>query len=248
MAERTRRIHRGPDFTAPGIEDQHRREGDEAAEEHHLSDREYFAKPARAGSHHRETGRGKNLEQDRGINAHDLDAKRCIFCPWLQSLLRALRPIYRRQGFDIGRDGGAVLGAELRSIAHHLHHRAADAVAVRQVAGLQHGRDILLRPVADPLLRDVGHPSIAFEIRPARETLPEFDAAQKIARAVAFGAMRGPVHQISAPIPLRGFCRVGPERRAIEIQQFPNAERAPNFIMGSEDHSPPPRRPQPAAS
>ena len=56
---------------------------------------------------------------------------------------------------------------------------------------------------AKSLLRDVRHPALAFRIGPAGEALRRDDAAEKIARAVALGAMAETVDEIGAAIPLR---------------------------------------------
>src|SRR5882757_7533393 len=97
-------------------------------------------------------------------------------------LLWPRRPLHRRQRLDVVRDRVAVLRTELRGVADHAHHRAAGAVAVRRLPGLQEIGNVLLAPVGSPLLGDVGHEALAFGIGPARKTLRGDDAAKQIAR------------------------------------------------------------------
>src|SRR3954463_16404561 len=82
-------------------------------------------------------------------------------------LLRPRRSLHRGQRFDVVRDRGAILRRQLRSVADHARHRAASGVAFRRLSALQEIRDIFRAPVAKTLLRDVGHPALAFRIRSA---------------------------------------------------------------------------------
>src|SRR2546423_8863335 len=76
-------------------------------------------------------------------------------------LLRLLRAFDRRQRFDVGCHGVAVLGRKLRGIAHHRCHRAADRVAIRRVARLEDVGDVLLGIILQRSLRDVRDPALA---------------------------------------------------------------------------------------
>src|SRR5262249_39220490 len=97
-------------------------------------------------------------------------------------------------------------------------------IAVGHVAGLEHALDVALGVVADTRLVDVGDPTVAaFRIGTACEALAGDDRAEKIAGAVAFSAMPGPVDHVSAAVPLRGFGRIGLELLAVEEQEFPTA-------------------------
>src|SRR5205085_12500699 len=75
------------------------------------------------------------------------------------------------------------------------------------------------------LLRNVGHPALAFRIGPAGETLRGDDAAERIARAVTFGAMAKTVDKIGAAIPGGRMRGIGDKRFAVEEQQLPHADR-----------------------
>ena len=76
------------------------------------------------------------------------------------------------------------------------------------------------------LLGDVRHKALPFRIGTAGKALACNDAAEKIARAVAFGAMAETVDEIGAAIPLRRARLVGNEQPAVEEQQFPDADIA----------------------
>src|SRR5262249_10094358 len=136
-----------------------------------------------------------------------------------------LRPLDRRQRFYIARDRGAIPGRQLRRVAHDRAHRTADGIAVGQIAGLEDARDIALRIIADAGRRDVGDPAAAaLRIRAAGKSLACDDAAEHVARTVAFGAMARTVDEIGASVPLRRSARVRLERPAIEKQKFPTAQ------------------------
>src|ERR1041384_1695933 len=104
--------------------------------------------------------------------------------------LRRLGSLDRGQRADVGRERLAVGRAELLKAADDLGHLAAEAVAVRRLTGLEQLDEILLR-IGQALLRDVGHEAvgIAARIGSAGEALARDDAAQDIARRMAFGAM-----------------------------------------------------------
>src|SRR5271170_3660925 len=76
--------------------------------------------------------------------------------------------------------------------------------------------------------RDVRHPAFAVGRWAAGETFAGGDRAEKIARAVTFGAVSRSVHQISAAIPFRRLRRIGLKRPAVEEQQLPAADQAAN--------------------
>ena len=97
---------------------------------------------------------------------------------------------------------------QLRGVADHAHHRSAGGIAIGRLPGLEEIGDVLGAPVAEPLLRDVRHPALAFRVRPPGETLRRDDAAEKIARAVALGAMAETSDEIGAAIPLRRTRRI----------------------------------------
>src|SRR4051794_33550493 len=84
--------------------------------------------------------------------------------PW-----RPWRTVNRRQRFEKGRHRGAIRIAQLRRVLDDTRHRSARGVALRSLAGLEEPGDILFAPAAEALLRDVGHPTLALGIRPARE-------------------------------------------------------------------------------
>src|ERR1051326_7980195 len=70
-----------------------------------------------------------------------------------------LRPVHRRERFDVGGNGGAIFCRKLRGVAHPLAHRSADRVSVHGLPRLEQIGDVLLRPVAEALRRDVGNPA-----------------------------------------------------------------------------------------
>src|SRR5947209_456117 len=72
-----------------------------------------------------------------------------------------LAPLDRRQRFEVGGDGAAIFGRELRNVPHHRRHGAADRIAVGQVAGFEDVLDVALRVIADSHRGDVGHPALA---------------------------------------------------------------------------------------
>src|SRR4051794_38772698 len=94
--------------------------------------------------------------------------------------------------------GRAILCAELRGILDHARHRAADVVTVRRRARFEKIVDILLAPVGETFLRDVGDETLAFRIRPAGEALRSYDATEEIARAMTLRAMTERVDEIGA--------------------------------------------------
>src|ERR1019366_7396403 len=99
---------------------------------------------------------------------------------------------------------------------------------VRRHTGLERFRDIGLSPALELELGDVGNAALAIGARPAGEAQARDHATERVARRVTFRAVAGAVDQVSAPIPLRRSRRIGLERLAIEKQQLPEAERAPN--------------------
>src|SRR6185437_5096620 len=141
-------------------------------------------------------------------------------------LRRPLRPLDRRQRLHIFGDRIPILLAELRGVLDHPHHRAAGAVAVRCLASLEEIGDILHIPVAEPLLRDVLHPTLAFRIGTAGKALRGDDAAKKIARAVTLGTMAKAVDEIGAAIPGRRSRLIRHEQPVVEEQKFPDADIA----------------------
>src|SRR3954454_21703333 len=80
------------------------------------------------------------------------------------ALFRLFRPFYRWQCLDVGRHRVAVFGRELRGIALHRGHRAADRIAFGGLTGFQEIRDILAGIVTKALLRDIGNPALALGI------------------------------------------------------------------------------------
>src|SRR4030095_15202588 len=84
--------------------------------------------------------------------------------------------------------------------------------------------DILRAPVGEPLLRNVGHPALAFGIGAAGETLRLDDATEEIARAVTLRAMSETVDEIGAAIPRGRTGGVRRERFAVHEQPFPDAD------------------------
>src|SRR3984893_14937380 len=147
----------------------------------------------------------------------------------LRRLLRPRRSVDRRQRLEIFRDRRPIFGAELRSVLDHARHRAAGAVAIGHLPGFEEIGDVLRAPVANPLWRDVRHPALAFRVWPAGEALRCDDAAEKIARAVALGAMAEAVDQIGAAVPLRRVRGIRHERLAIHEQPFPDPDIAPDI-------------------
>src|SRR5262249_49913955 len=105
-----------------------------------------------------------------------------------------------------------------------LGHAATDGVAVGRHAGLEHVDDVLLRPIGEPLLSDVGDPAFAVRIRTAGKALRRNDAAGGVARAMALRAMPGTVDEIGAAIPGRRLRWVGCKDLAIEEQELPEAK------------------------
>src|SRR5262245_19399432 len=145
-----------------------------------------------------------------------------LFLLRLFRLFRRLGAFDRRQRLDVGRDRLAVgFGQALRR-AHHFGHRSADRIAGGRGAGGENLDDVGLGIIADALGRDVRDPVVAHGGGAAGEALALDDAAEEVARAVAFGAVAGAVDQIGAAIPGGGFARVGLERRGVEEQQFPH--------------------------
>src|SRR5258708_3013674 len=86
----------------------------------------------------------------------------------------------------------------------------------------------LLPPAPQPFLCEVPHPAPGFRGGAARKTLVGNDAAEKIARAVTFGAVAEGVDQIGAAIPLRRPRSIRGERLTIHEQQFPYSDSAPD--------------------
>ena len=62
--------------------------------------------------------------------------------------------------------------------------------------------------------------------RPASEALAFDDSAEEIARAVTFGAMAGPVHQVGATVPLRRLRRIGRKGPVVKEEELPHADQA----------------------
>src|SRR6185295_17690114 len=134
----------------------------------------------------------------------------------LSLLLWWLRAFDRRQRLDVGRHRGAILGAELRGVADHGRHWAADRVAVRCIAGFEQVGDVLLGVIAERLLGDVRNPALALRIGAARKALRRDDAAEDVAWAMALGAVAGTVDQIGTPVPRRRLRGIRHERLAVE--------------------------------
>ncbi len=61
-------------------------------------------------------------------------------------------------------------------------------------------------------LGDVGNPPLPLGIGTAGESLTGFDAADEIARRMAFDAMARTIHEIGAPVPLSRFGWIRLER------------------------------------
>src|SRR6266436_1432515 len=134
----------------------------------------------------------------------------------------ALRPLHRRQRFDVKRDRGTIVRRKFRRIGHHGRHQATDRIAVGHVPALEDSFDVALGVVADSCWRDIGDGAVAaFRIGTAGKALACDDAAEEIARAVALRAMARAVDQISAAIPLRWLERVGLELLTVEKKKFP---------------------------
>src|SRR5208282_3354346 len=148
-------------------------------------------------------------------------------------LRRRLRTLPRRQRDDVGGDRRTVGGVELGGVADRLDHRAAGEItgrihAVVEETGdvFRRPGDILLRPMLQPDRGDVRHPALAVRTGSAGKARAGDDGAEKIARAVAFGAVPGAVDQISAAIPLRRLRRIASKRPAVEIQHLPESDQA----------------------
>src|SRR3954462_3527662 len=139
----------------------------------------------------------------------------------LLGLFRLFRPFDRRQCLDVGRNRLAILRRELRGIAHHRGHRAADRIAVGRLTGLQQIGDILVGIVTKTLLRDVGNPALALGIGTTGKALLRDDAPERRARRVTLGAMTGSVDEIGASTPFVRFGAVALERLAVEIKKLP---------------------------
>ncbi len=117
----------------------------------------------------------------------------------------------------------------MRSVLDHARHRAAGGVAIGHLPGFEEIGDVLRAPIAKPLLRDVRHPALAFWIWPAGKTPRGDDAAKKVTRAVALGAMAEAVDQIGTSVPLSRVRDIRHERLAIHEQQFPDPDIAPDI-------------------
>src|ERR1041385_5900900 len=109
-------------------------------------------------------------------------------------------PFHRRQRFDVGGNGGAIICRKLRGVAHHLGHLPTDGISFERLPRLEQIRNVVLRPVAEPLRREIGNRALPLRIRPAGEALRGNDAAHEIARAVAFRTVPRPLDQISAAV------------------------------------------------
>src|SRR3954452_3980158 len=95
-----------------------------------------------------------------------------------------------------------------------------------RVARLQQLCNVALRPVSDPRWRDVGIEAGADRILPARKARLVLDAAEQIARRVAFVTMPECLHQIATAIPLRVMRRVGLDLARPEVEQLPEADES----------------------
>ncbi len=89
---------------------------------------------------------------------------------------------------------------------------------------------LLLGPGANAILvgRDVRHRALALGIRPAAEALRRDDAAERIARRMAFRAMAGPLNEIGPAVPFRTLAGHRLLQLPIEMEQFPTAKAAAN--------------------
>src|ERR1700683_114865 len=138
-------------------------------------------------------------------------------CPGgLILLWRWRRPLPGRQRSNVDRHRVAIFLAEQRGVVDDLSHVAARIIAGWVHAVVEEARnvlhrpgDLVLAPMTESSRRDVRHPAFAVGRGAAGETLALDDAAEKIARAVALGAVSRAVHQIGAAIPLCRLRRIG---------------------------------------
>ena len=131
-----------------------------------------------------------------------------------------------RQRLQVSRDRGEVAVGHLRRrIRDHLGHgtgRRRHAV----MAGLQVGRDVTRGPAAEAgpgIVGDVGREP-ALQVRTA-QIFAGLVAAQERLRCVAGTAMRGPLHQVGAPVPFGRPLRIGREFARREIERIPDPHR-----------------------
>jgi hypothetical protein len=106
-----------------------------------------------------------------------------------------------------GRHGIAVTLGQHRGIGNHIGHGGTDAAVVRRDTGLEHFRDILLRPIADAARINIRKITDPFGTRAASKLRFGFDTAESIPGRVTFGAMPERFNEIMAPVP-----RVAPGR------------------------------------
>src|ERR1700730_10425681 len=147
----------------------------------------------------------------------------------LRRLLGPRRSVDRRQRLEIFRDRRPVFRVQLRGVLDDPHHRAADGIAVRHLTSFEQIFDVLCAPLAKSLLRDIGYPTLAFRIWPAGEAVRGDDAAEKVTRAVALGAMAEAVDEVGTAVPLRRVRGIRHERLAIHEQPFPDSDIAPDI-------------------
>src|SRR5207237_8249978 len=129
---------------------------------------------------------------------------------------RALDGWQRLQVFG---HASAILRAQLRCVLDHARHRTAGAVAVRHLPSLKKISDILLAPVANAFLGDVGHPTLAFRVWAAGESLRGDNATEEVPRAVTLRAMADAANQIGAAIPARRARRARRARPMVHERQ-----------------------------
>ncbi len=82
--------------------------------------------------------------------------------------------------------------------------------------------------------RDVGDPARAVHVGGAGEAAGLDDAAHRIARGMAFGAMARAFDQIAAAIPLRVMRRIGGIFLVVHVEEFPTAQQATD-VEGKAD-------------
>ena len=134
----------------------------------------------------------------------------------------------RLQRFEIDRDRLAVGIGQLAGALDDLAHRRADEIEIRGLAGLQEIGDLGDAPFADAGLRvrrDVGDLEIVGTLGIAGIGGALLQPAEKIARRVAFAAMRHRIGEVVAAVPRRILAgdrlqrSLGEEQRAPADQQ-----------------------------
>src|SRR4051812_10874146 len=128
-----------------------------------------------------------------------------------------LRRVAQGERVDVGRNRVAIALRQHRRVGHNLGHGRTYTAVVRCLSRLQHLRDILLRPVADPPWRDVWDVSNAFRISAPGETGFRFDGSEDVPGRMTFRAVRHRLGEILTAIPGVAAAGIRTNRVAVEV-------------------------------